>query len=459
MLRARLDLGQSRANEAAITPASHSAQTRRATDALQVLLDRYAESEQPIDVSFRQLVGPIPVNNLTHSIYPYPARLLRQIPRFLLHCNQLVKSGDIVLDPFCGSGTVLVEARAAQLTGWGIDINPFARLLSVVKTTPLDCDQAHQAAADILVRAQRFRAGLVPDVVNVDFWYSPKVKKALGRISRAVIESALPAELQRYLLVALALTAERCSLRDPRIPVPVRRSDWCKVASSQGSSEVWRTFATVSEFMAKRLATLPAPEGIISVFEGEDARQAHAIYRQHLAARLPQPAMVLTSPPYGAAQKYVRSCGLALGWTRLAAATELAALERGLIGREHLRMHELSGVKPPNSGIASLIASLESRDLTRSAIYAHYFGEMNAAIGNLASVLSPNGVLVLVAGSNTVAGCMVQTHYYLRDLAVAHGLLPILELRDTIRGRVLLTKRATTHIPLHYETIHILRKT
>jgi hypothetical protein len=449
---------RSRVGKPHLGAATHTAQVRRATDTLQTLLSKYEVRSEPIDVSFRQLVGPIPVNNLSHSIYPYPARLLRQIPRFFLHCEQLASPGDVVLDPFCGSGTVLVEARAARMSSWGIDKNPFARLLSEVKTTPLDQSRSQRAAHDILIRAKALRVGIIPDVVNVDFWFNPQVKRALARISRAITESEISIQLRKFLLVSLALTAERCSLRDPRIPVPVRRHDWQVVASSQETSEVWRTFEAVTGGISGRLATIPSPEGVASVLEGEDVLQAREVYRSRLAARMSKPTLILTSPPYGAAQKYVRSSSLALGWTGLAASNELAMLERGLIGREHLQLNELTALDTPNSSIDREISTLASQDPTRAAIYAHYFRAMDVAIGNLTSLLLPGGFLVLIAGSNTVAGRLIQTHYHLKELAVAHGLHCVLELRDTIRGRVLLTKRATMDIPLHYETIYLLRK-
>jgi len=422
------------------------------------LLREYAKRPRPIDVSFRQLVGPIPVNDLSHSIYPYPARLLRQIPRFFLHCEQIALPGDVVVDPFCGSGTVLVEARAAHMTGWGIDRNPFARLLSEVKTTPLDHVRTWRAAADVLTRAKALRAGLIPDVVNVDLWFNQPVKRALGRLRRAIVEFDLSAEMRRFLLVSLAITAERCSLRDPRIPVPVRRQDWQLVASHQGAAEVWRTFEEVARFVAARLATIPSLEGVASVVEGEDAAQVDEVYKTRLANRLPRPTVILTSPPYGAAQKYIRSSSLALGWTGLATSAELAILERGLIGREHLRLNEVTVLDCPNDSIAREVSLLASRDPVRAAIYAHYFRAMDAVLDNLIALLAPGGVLVLVAGSNIVTGCFLQTHLHLRELAVAHGMSPILELRDTIRGRVLLTKRASTNAPLQDETVHVLRK-
>lgn len=439
-------------------PAARTAQTRHATDTLEALLRDYRTRPRPIDVSFRQLVGPIPVDNLSHSIYPYPARLLRQIPRFFLHCEQIARPGDVVLDPFCGSGTVLVEARAAHMTGWGIDRNPFARLLSRVKTTPLDHSRAWRATIDTLTRAKSLRSGAIPDVVNIDLWFSQAVKGVLGRIFRVVTESEVSAEVLGFLLVSLALTAERCSLRDPRIPVPVRRRDWKRIASKQESSEVWRTFEATARGIADRLAAIPRQAGVATLLEGDEAAEAAEVYRSRLADQLQPPTLILTSPPYGAAQKYIRSSSLALGWTGLATSDQLATLERGLIGREHLRREEVTSLDTPNRSIAREVAVLASRDPLRAAIYAHYFQSMEAVIANLVSLLAPGGVLVLVAGSNTVAGRLVQTHRHLRGLAVAHGLTPILELRDTIRGRVLLTKRATTNTPLNYETVHLLRK-
>jgi hypothetical protein len=452
--------------EAGLTPhkedqhqsAPQGALKRRATETLQALLDQYKASPGPIEVSFRQLVGPIPVNNLSHSIYPYPARLLRQIPRFFLHCRQIASQGDVVLDPFCGSGTVLVEARAAHLTSWGIDSNPFARLLSEVKTTPLDARCAQRAADNVLKQAKAFRSVAVPDVVNIDFWFSYPVKQALGRLRRAILDSGVSADLQRFLLVALALAAERCSLKDARIPVPVRRQDWTTVAATQRSIDVWQTFAAVSSFMAARLAEVPSPSGVLSILEGDDAAKAHRVYLDHLRERLQRPTAILTSPPYGAAQKYIRSSSLALGWTDLAASSDLSALEHQLIGREHLRRSELSGLDTPLPCIGIEIDRIARRDKVRAAIYAHYFRAMGTVIENLVSLLAPGGVFVLVAGSNTVASEELQTHRHLRDLAIASGMTPVLELRDAIRGRVLLTKRASANAPLKAETVHVLRK-
>lgn len=76
---------------------------------------------------------------LTHSLHPYPAKFPPQLPKTIL--KQFSKSGETVLDPFCGSGTTLVEARLQGINAIGVDVNSLFCLLSKVKSTPLKASQ------------------------------------------------------------------------------------------------------------------------------------------------------------------------------------------------------------------------------------------------------------------------------------------------------------------------------
>lgn len=431
---------------------------RVASERLDCLLRRYSEDLQPIEVSFRQLVGPIPVSDLTHSIYPYPARILRQIPRFFLNCEQAVRQCGAVLDPFCGSGTVIVESCAAGIPSWGIDSNPFARLLTQVKTTNLESECTESATKEVLERAKHRRSVVMPEVVNVDHWFGSKTKRDLGRIYGTIGEMDCSESLRRYLLLSLALTAERCSLRDQRIPVPVRRHDWMRVVEDQPPTLAWDTFSEVAQSMGRRVACLPVHPGVVHVVEGESAVAADQIYDQRLSKRLRRPGLVLTSPPYGAAQKYIRSSSLALGWTGLAGVGELAELERQTIGREHFLKHEREGFAASNQELYAALRTVRERDEVRAMIYAEYFRAMAAALRSVATVMAPGGMLVLIAGTNVVAGQSLETGRYLKDIIVDLGLVTILELHDELRGRVLLTKRRGRGTPMMRETIFLFRK-
>ena len=70
-----------------------------------------------------------------HGLHLYPARMIPQIASRLIKENS--SEGQTVLDPFCGSGSVLAEALILSRNAIGIDINPLAIMLSRAKTSPI----------------------------------------------------------------------------------------------------------------------------------------------------------------------------------------------------------------------------------------------------------------------------------------------------------------------------------
>ena len=93
----------------------------------------------------------------THGFHTYPAKahpatiayLLRRVPE-----AAAIKSKPLVLDPFCGSGTVLVEARALALPARGFDLNPLAVALASVKTTAATHAELERMASTNEVESQ-----------------------------------------------------------------------------------------------------------------------------------------------------------------------------------------------------------------------------------------------------------------------------------------------------------------
>lgn len=75
------------------------------------------------------------VSGLTHKFYRYPARFSPQFAASAIKCFS--KPGDLVLDPYMGGGTTIVEALAAGRRAVGNDLNSLAAFIAKVKTTPL----------------------------------------------------------------------------------------------------------------------------------------------------------------------------------------------------------------------------------------------------------------------------------------------------------------------------------
>src|SRR5262249_17266475 len=69
-----------------------------------------------------------------HGFHSYPARMHPATAARLVAA--FAPPGATVLDPFCGSGTVLVEAMLAGRRAVGTDLNPLAVALATLKTTP-----------------------------------------------------------------------------------------------------------------------------------------------------------------------------------------------------------------------------------------------------------------------------------------------------------------------------------
>lgn len=118
---------------------------------------------------------------LTHPFHAYPARMHPEIARRLV---ALTPAAQTILDPFCGSGTVLVEALVAGAHAVGTDLSPLAVALSKVKTHRSTNGErkrlvsvAHMVAKD----ARALVLGEIKAVAPVDesHWFLPHTLREL----------------------------------------------------------------------------------------------------------------------------------------------------------------------------------------------------------------------------------------------------------------------------------------
>jgi hypothetical protein len=442
------------------------------TDALfEAFGTTYAETGAPVRVDFRALMpSASATERATHLIHPYPAKLLRHIPALFLSANQLSRPGDSVLDPFCGSGTVLVESLLAGRRAIGADTNPLACLIAKVKTTPLRDRDLPRTLERVIARARDISNAAIPNRSALAPWFHPRMLRELARI-RAAIARVRDEDVRDFFSVCFSSTVRTASLADPRISVPVRqrpsrysKHDWLHARAVRRLADLERTsayelFSRIAEANMDRLAGLP-----LEVARGDahtelaDARNitCNTVDSSVLAGQVD---LVLTSPPYLGAQKYVRACSLSLLWLDLVPDGNLQTLARVSIGREHFRKGDYE--RPTLSGVPdadAVISAVRPINPLRAHLAATYLTEMRAALGRIATALKPSGAIVLVAGGNSLCGRDFDTPGYLTDLAAERGLTLEFALVDKIRSRGLMTRRNRSASPISEEVILVLRK-
>jgi len=247
-----------------------------------------------------------------HAFHSYPARMHPETAARLIASLSAV--GQTVLDPFCGSGTVLVEARRLGRRGLGYDVNPLSRELCWLKTSaPSDdwltalSENAAQVAAHADERRKR-KAGATQRYSDADrSQFAPHVLLELDGL-RDGIQKVADAEQRRALLLLLSALLTKVSQRggDSNAHTADKR-----IAPGFPSRFFLKKSAELCRQLGEYRGSLPAAAPPADCSLG-DARKLVG-----LAAR--SVALVVTSPPYPGVYDYISHHDDRLRWLGLSA--------------------------------------------------------------------------------------------------------------------------------------------
>jgi hypothetical protein len=305
-----------------------------------------------------------------HGFHSYPARMHPETAARLIAA--LSRPAQTVLDPFCGSGTVLVEARRAGRRGLGYDVNPLSRELCWLKTlAPSDSwiaeleREAQRVAAHADDRRQR-KAGATRRYGEEDrAQFAPHVLLELDGL-RDGIERTRDPELRRALALLFSALLTKVSQRpgdsargasDKRVAPGFPTRFFTKKGQELGRQ--------LAEYRKSVPARAPAAECILG-----DARILPGLKARSVD-------LVVSSPPYPGVYDYVSHHDDRLRWL-------------GLSGSEFERLE---------------IGS--RRELSRESFghaLARWERDLGATLTSLSRALSEGGAIVLLIADSTLAG-------------------------------------------------------
>lgn len=233
----------------------------------------------------------------THCFHQYPAMMIPQVARRII--ENYGKKAKILFDPYCGTGTSLVEANLKGINAIGTDINPLAQLISTAKTTKIDIQVLDLFLHDfndyifsINFQVDRIKSVIIPEVINIDYWFSKSVQDKLGALL-GYIEKINNLTIKNFFKVAFSETVREVSFNKPGEFKLVRSKDFNE-----------RENIDVFGIMNTKL--LRNKNGIIEFEKACQNGVSTKVYGFNTVEGIPnkiiKPNMidiVITSPPYG----------------------------------------------------------------------------------------------------------------------------------------------------------------
>ena len=325
---------------------------------------------------------------LTHDIHRYPAKFIPQVVRRII--EEYSHKGDIVLDPFCGSGTALLEARLVGRNAIGVDLNPVAYYVSKVKINPIEpqrlkrlWDEFSQKLSPLFGFNKVEPYPLPKKTLEVLASWIPKKQLLDMRRLFTLIMEVEDEDFRDFLLVGFSNIQKNCSWWLMKSVKPTR--DFNKKVP-----DVIPTFVKQVEEMIKKnnelWNVLKDSKTWVKVFKA-DARRLSSVVTDTID-------LIVFSPPYVTSYEYVDVHKLSVIW--LEQAEDLRQIKQKFIG-------SLSA-KPKNVAIKSslaleIIEKLSKKDERLAKAVKTYFEDMQLSFEEMDKVLKDGGVISIVIGN------------------------------------------------------------
>lgn len=362
----------------------------------------------------------------THGLHSYPARMIPQIPDKLLDifCSTgVIQNEAVILDPFCGSGTTLVEANTAGYDAIGFDINPFACELSRAKTTVLPEEFTSKYVLEYILESyptelspedSRFTSESETDV-NEGWFPQPQFSQLLYIENRIdTISEKYSEDIERLCRIALSNIVRKISYQRTNEFKRYRMTEKDRTEHNPNVEQLFRQ-SFYRTFDAVQIYSQLVSSDVTSTVYQSDSREMAELESNSIDA-------IISSPPYGDHRTTVAygqfSRDLSIIAHNESKQSMLDVDKTGLGGKyQYTTVNELI---EKSTSLQKTIEQLESVD-GRDKDALNFFSDFYAVLQQSARVVKKNQPIVWVVSNRTMSRVKIPTQRITRELCKSIG--------------------------------------
>lgn len=327
---------------------------------------------------------------ITHGYHRYPAKFIPQIVSRL--AKKYTKEKDLIIDPFGGCGTTLVESKVLGRRSVGVDINPVAVLITKVKKTPLIPFDLLEEFAALMERIELYKEDTklgLPDHEKIDYWFKPEQKRKLTFLLKE-IDKVKDVDIKDFFYCGFSNILKNCSI-------------W-----AQGSSKPTRDFDKKPAdpfivFNRQIRAMVKGNNSFLDIIQENGSKDTPCDVKCADARSIPVKAnsvsLVVTSPPYVTSYEYADLHQLTVLWFNYA--ENFSDFRKRFIGTSY---HSEKPINLNSKIAEDIVNDLHEKHAKTSKEVATYFSEMNQVFTEMYRVIKKDGVISIVVGNTKLKG-------------------------------------------------------
>ena len=229
-----------------------------------------------------------------HRLHPYLGKFIPQLVEIFLRKYR----PSMVVDPFCGSGTTLVEAKTLGIDSFGADISEFNCLLSKVKTDSYDAEEVEKEILDALRQSEDSGHGRLLEVQSryadssyLQDWFAPQALAEL-QAYQAVIGQYPYQDVLKIILSRSARSARLTTHFDLDFPQKPQTEPY----QCYKHSRICQPTQTARQFLKRY--SLDTARRIREFVELQGDAYSAVVCGDSRHVEFPRCDLVITSPPY-----------------------------------------------------------------------------------------------------------------------------------------------------------------